>query len=182
MDDLIKLGLSNVKGVLWNLTPAELVTEALKNGEGELTDTGALMCDNGKFTGRSPNDRFIVKDDYTKDKVWWGDINLAFDEAKFDQLYKKMIASLGLKRLYIRDAFAGADPKYRLKVRVIDTQAWHNLFCYNMFIRPTHDDLSDFHPDFTILAVPEFKADPADRWYTPKQLCYQLILPSVLFW
>ncbi len=70
--DLIKLGLTNIKGVLWNLTPAELVTEALKNGEGELTDTGALMCDTGKFTGRSPNDRFIVKDDYTKDKVWWG--------------------------------------------------------------------------------------------------------------
>lgn len=160
MEDLIKLGLANIKGVLWNLTSAELVTEALKNGEGELTDTGALMCDTGKFTGRSPNDRFIVKDDYTKDKIWWGAINQAFDESKFDQLYKKMVSFLGSKRLYIRDAFAGADPKYRLKVRVIDTQAWHNLFCYNMFIRPTTDDLNHFSPDFTILAIPEFKADP----------------------
>ncbi len=160
MEDLIKLGLSNIKGVLWNLTPAELVTEAVKNGEGVLADNGALMCDTGKFTGRSPNDRFIVKDDYTKDKIWWGDINVAFDEQKFDQLYKKMVASLGLKRLYIRDAFAGADPDYRLNVRVIDTQAWHNLFCYNMFIRPSQQDLKDFHPDFTILAIPEFTADP----------------------
>jgi len=160
MKDLIKLGLANIKGVLWNLTPAELVTEALRNGEGELTDTGALMCDTGKFTGRSPNDRFIVKDDYTKDKVWWGNINLAFDEDKFDQLFDKMIATLGRKRLFIRDAFAGADPDFRLNVRIIDTEAWHNLFCYNMFIRPTPEELNHFTPDFTILAIPEYKADP----------------------
>jgi len=159
MMDLIKLGLTNIKGVLWNLTPAELVTEALKNGEGELTDTGALMCDTGKFTGRSPNDRFIVKDDYTKDKVWWGTINLAFDEDKFDQLFDKVIATLGWKRLFIRDAFAGADPDFRINVRIIDTEAWHNLFCYNMFIRPTLEELNHFTPDFTILAIPEFKAD-----------------------
>lgn len=162
MEDLIKLGLSNVKGVLWNLTPAELVTEALKNGEGVLTDTGALMCDTGKFTGRSPKDRFIVKDELTKDKVWWGDINVAFNADKFDALYEKMIASLNLKKLYIRDSFAGADPDHRLKVRVIDTQAWHNLFCQNMFINPKPEELSDFHPDFTILAVPEFNADPQE--------------------
>ena len=160
MEDLIALGLSNVKGVLWNLSPAELVTEAIKNGEGVLTSTGALMCDTGKFTGRSPNDRYIVKDDITKDRVWWGDINISFDEAAFDRLYDKMINSLPYKKLYIRDAYAGADPAYRLNVRIIDTQAWHNLFCYNMFLRPTNEELSDFHPDFTILAVPEFYADP----------------------
>lgn len=160
MEDLIKLGLSNIKGVLWNLTPAELVTEALKNNEGVLTDTGALMCDTGKFTGRSPKDRFIVKDKLTEDKVWWGDINVAFDEDKFDRLYEKMVDSLNLKRLYIRDAFAGADPAHRLKVRVIDTQAWHNMFCYNMFINPSQEELVDFHPDFTVLAIPEFLADP----------------------
>jgi len=160
MEDLIGLGLANVKGVLWNLNQAELMMEAIKNGEGVLTDTGALMCDTGKFTGRSPKDRFIVKDEITKDKVWWGDINISFDEDKFDSLYDKMIAALGMKRLYVRDAFAGADPDYRLKIRVIDTQAWHNLFCYNMFIRPEKDQLADFHPDFTVLAVPEFLADP----------------------
>ncbi|MDN5211736.1 phosphoenolpyruvate carboxykinase (ATP) [Fulvivirgaceae bacterium BMA12] len=159
MEDLIKLGLNNIKGVLWNLTRAELITEAVKNGEGQLTDTGALMCDTGKFTGRSPKDRFIVKDDLTRDKVWWSDINQAFDAEKFDRLYDKMVATLSMKKLYIRDAFTGADPQHRLKIRVIDTQAWHNLFCYNMFIRPEHEELEDFHPDFTILAIPEFKAD-----------------------
>jgi phosphoenolpyruvate carboxykinase (ATP) len=168
MEDFIGLGLTNVKGVLWNLNRAELVMEAVKNGEAVLTDKGALMADTGKFTGRSPQDRFIVKDDMTKDKVWWGPINKEFPEDKFDILYEEMIASLGMKRLYVRDAFAGADPNYRMKVRVIDTQAWHNLFCYNMFIRPEADDLKDFHPDFTVLAIPEFKADP-DRHGTRQE-------------
>lgn len=160
MEGLLELGLSNARGVSWNLTPAELITEAVKNGEGALTDTGALMCKTGVFTGRSPKDRFIVKDDLTKDAVWWGDINIPYKPEKFDALYEKMIASLNTKKLYIRDAFAGADPNYRLKVRIIDTQAWHNLFCYNMFINPSMEDLEDFHPDFTVLAVPEFEADP----------------------
>lgn len=157
---LASLGLSNAKGVMWNLTPAELVAEAIKNGEGLLTDTGALMCDTGKFTGRSPKDRYIIKDLLTKNKVWWGDINIAFDEGKFDELYKKVIQCLTYKKLYVRDAFAGADENYRLNVRIIDTQAWHNLFCYNMFIRPSQEDLNYFQPDFTVLAVPEFEADP----------------------
>lgn len=160
MEDMVALGLSNVKGVLWNLTPAELVSEALKNNEGVLTDTGALMCKTGKFTGRSPKDRYIVKDEITKDTVWWGDINISFDEDKFDALYAKMIGSLGDKILYVRDAYAGADEKYSMKIRVIDTEAWHNMFCYNMFIQPQNEDLSDFHPEFTVLAVPDFYADP----------------------
>lgn len=158
---LSSLGLSNAKGVLWNLTPAELVAEAIRNGEGQLSDTGALMCDTGTFTGRSPKDRYIVTDALTRDKVWWGDINIGYDEERFDKLYKKVIASLNYKKLYIRDAYAGADEDYRLKVRIIDTQAWHNLFCYNMFIRPEAEALKSFSPDFTIIAVPEFEANPA---------------------
>ena len=145
MEDMVTLGLSDVKGVLWNLTPAELITEAVKNGEGVLTDTGALMCKTGKFTGRSPKDRYIVKDDLTRDTVWWGDINISFDPEQFDALYNKMIDSLGDKMLYVRDAYAGADPNHRMKLRVIDTQAWHNLFCYNMFIQPDKQELVDFH-------------------------------------
>lgn len=160
MDGLLELGLSNARGVFWNLTSAELIMEAVKNGEGVLADSGALMCKTGVFTGRSPKDRFIVKDELTEDVVWWGDINIAFDQEKFDQLYQKIIASLSTRKLYIRDAYAGADPDYRLNVRVVDTQAWHNLFCYNMFINPNNEDLEDFHPDFTVLAVPEFEADP----------------------
>lgn len=159
-EGLDTLGLSNAKGVMWNLTPADLVAEAIKNGEGVLADNGALMCDTGKFTGRSPKDRYIIKDDLTRDKVWWGDINIAYDEAHFDALYDRVISSLSFKKLYVRDAFAGADANHRLKVRIIDTQAWHNLFCYNMFIRPNQEDLVSFTPDFTIIAVPEFEADP----------------------
>ncbi len=158
---LSSLGLSNAKGVMWNLTPAELVAEAIKNGEGLLTDTGAFMCDTGKFTGRSPKDRYIVTDKLTRDKVWWGDINIAYDEEHFNKLCNKVIASLTYKKLYMRDAYAGADKDHSLKVPIIDTQAWHNLFCYNMFIRPEQEELKTFSPDFTIIAVPEFEADPA---------------------
>lgn len=160
MKGLDELGLSNAKGVFWNLTPSELITEALKNGEGVLTDTGALMWDTGKFTGRAPKDRYIVEDEFTRDLVWWGDINKSFSEENFNRLYDKVVESLAHTKLYVRDAYAGADPRYRLKVRIIDTQATHNLFCYNMFLRPKADELVDFHPDFRILAVPEFQADP----------------------
>ncbi|MEO1452126.1 MAG: phosphoenolpyruvate carboxykinase (ATP), partial [Bacteroidota bacterium] len=102
----------------------------------------------------------IVEDDITRDKVWWGDINKAFPAEAFDRLYNKMIKRLNGQKLYVRDAYAGADPKYRLKVRIIDTQATHNLFCYNMFLRPSQEELLDFTPDFRILSVPDFKADP----------------------
>ncbi|UZR95739.1 phosphoenolpyruvate carboxykinase (ATP) [Chondrinema litorale] len=160
MQGLDELGLSNARGVSWNLTPAELVMEAIKNHEGVLADTGAFMWDTGKFTGRAPKDRFIVKDEITENTVWWGNINQEFDAEKFDKLYDKVVKSLNYKRLYVRDCFAGADPRYRLNVRIIDTQATHNLFCYNMFLKPENDELEDFHPDFRILAVPEFEADP----------------------
>ena len=160
LGSLEEMGIHNAKGVFWNLHPAELMEEAVKRGEGVMTDTGALMCDTGKFTGRSPKDRFIVKDDTTADKVWWGDVNVAFDADKFDQLYDKMVRFLDGRKIYVRDAAAGADPTHRMRVRIIDTQAWHNLFCYNMFLRLNQNEIEDFHPDFTILAIPEFKANP----------------------
>lgn len=160
LQSLEALGIHSARGIQWNLEPAELIEEAVVNGEGVLTDTGALACNTGKFTGRSPKDRYIVRDDYTEDKVWWGDINIGYDPEKFDRLYEKMVSYLDGKNLYIRDAAAGADPNHRLNIRVIDTQAWHNLFCYNMFLRLPEDEVQDFHPDFTILAVPGFKADP----------------------
>ncbi|WP_461489576.1 phosphoenolpyruvate carboxykinase (ATP) [Pontibacter sp. HJ8] len=147
--------------MLWNLSPAELVEEAIKNGEGVLTDNGALMCDTGKFTGRSPKDRFVVKDAKTENTVWWGDINIAFDPEKFDTLYNKMIDSLKDRKLYVRDAYAGAHPDYRLNLRIINTQAWHNLFCNNMFLRLNAEELQEHQPEFTIICAPEFEADPA---------------------
>ena len=128
--------------------------------EGHLTDTGALMCDTGKFTGRSPQDRFIVEDEVTKDKVWWGNINKPISPENFDRIHNKMIGYLEEKRVYVRDAYAGADKTHRLKLRVINTMAWHNLFCYNMFIEVPNYKLQDFVPNFTVICCPEFEADP----------------------
>lgn len=160
LHSLEALGIHHASGVFWNLEPAELIEEAVKNGEGVLTDTGALMCETGKFTGRSPKDRFIVKDQNTRDKVWWGNVNISFEPEKFDRLYEKMVAHLSGKKLYVRDTYAGADPDFCLKIRIIDTQAWHNLFCYNMFLRIPSNELENFKPDFILLAVPEFMAQP----------------------
>ncbi|MCG8388074.1 MAG: phosphoenolpyruvate carboxykinase (ATP) [Cytophagales bacterium] len=154
-------GIKNAKTVYWNQSPAQLVEHALAKGEGSLADNGAICCDTGKFTGRSPKDRFIVEDAKTKDSVWWGDINIPIAEDKFDQLYQKMVKNLEGKDLFVRDAYAGADKTYRLNLRVINTLAWQNLFCYNMFLRPKPYKLEKFVPNFTIICDPDFKADPA---------------------
>ncbi|MFT6872829.1 MAG: phosphoenolpyruvate carboxykinase (ATP) [Roseivirga sp.] len=150
-----------VKEAHWNLSPTELIEEAIKNGEGHLTDTGALMCDTGKFTGRSPKDRFIVRDESTEEKVWWGGINIGISPESFDIIHDKMVKHLEDRKVYVRDAYAGADKTHRLKLRVVNTMAWHNLFCNNMFIRPEAYKLPDFEPNFTVICCPEFKADPA---------------------
>ncbi len=156
------MGIHTNKTAFWNLSPAELVEHALQNKEGVLAENGAIMCDTGTFTGRSPKDKFVVKDEHTENSVWWGDINFEFSPEKFDALHAKMIAFLQDKNLYVRDAYAGASDNYRLKLRVVNTQAWQNMFCYNMFIRPLQTELADFQPNFTIICVPEFKANPAE--------------------
>ncbi|MEM9856894.1 MAG: phosphoenolpyruvate carboxykinase (ATP) [Bacteroidota bacterium] len=153
-------GITNAGTVYWNQTPAQLIEKALLNGEGHLADNGSICCDTGKFTGRSPKDRFVVEDDKTRDTVWWGDINIPLSESKFDQILDKMVKNLEGKDLYVRDAYAGADKTYRLNLRVINTKAWHNLFCHNMFIRPSRYKLEKFDPNFTIICDPDFKADP----------------------
>lgn len=147
--------------VYLNLPPATLVEMALARQEGFLTSTGALMADTGEFTGRSPKDRFIVLDEKTKDSVWWGDINIPFEPAKFDLLEQKMKYFLSEKDLFVRDAYVGADPQHRLNLRVFNTMAWHNLFCHNMFLRPEKEELEHFEPDFTIICAPDFEANPA---------------------
>ncbi|MFT2007708.1 phosphoenolpyruvate carboxykinase (ATP) [Pontibacter sp. 13R65] len=161
-EDLESLGITNAAKVYWNLSPAELIEEAIKNGEGMLADTGALMCDTGEFTGRSPEDRFIVKDETTADVVWWDKINIPFEPAKFDKLYDKVVKSLEGKKLYVRDAYACDHPDHRLSVRIVNTQAWHNFFCYNMFLRFSTEELSSHTPEFTIIGIPEFNASPEE--------------------
>lgn len=154
------LQLSTKGKVFFNSPPAELIEQSLLRNEGKLTDSGALMADTGKFTGRSPKDRYIVLDEKTSDAVWWGDINIPLEPSRFDALLEKMKSYLEDKDLFVRDVYAGADPDYRLKIRVINTWAWHNLFCSNMFLRPTEQELGGFEHDFTIICAPEFVADP----------------------
>ncbi len=154
------LGLQHVANAYWNLSPAELVEETILLEQGVLTDTGALAVDTGKFTGRSPKDKFIVCDEKTENAVWWGDINIKFDPAKFDKLYDRVCAYLGGKDIYIRDSFACADPEFRLNVRVINETPWQNLFANNLFLRPNEDEIMSIVPDWTIIAAPGFMADP----------------------
>lgn len=155
-----QVGLNQVQKSYWQLSVPELVEHAIRNQEGVLSTEGALVCRTGKFTGRSPKDKFIVKDPATQDNVWWGAINKPMSPQHFDQLYKKVIAFLNEKQVYIRDAYAGALPAYRLSLRIVTTQAWQNIFANNLFLRPTLEELSSFSPDFLIIQVPEFQADP----------------------
>ena len=156
------LGLKYVEDAYWNLTPAELVEETIIRGEGVLTDTGALAVDTGKFTGRAPKDKFIVCDSITEKSVWWGDINIKFDPGKFDLLYRRVCAYLQGKTIYVKDAYACADPAYRLNIRVVTESPWQNLFAHNLFLRPTKEEiLKTVQPDWSIVSAPGFLADPA---------------------
>jgi phosphoenolpyruvate carboxykinase (ATP) len=154
------LKINDVAELHFQHSPTELIELALQRGEGKLTDTGALMCATGTFTGRSPKDRYIVRDKLTGPRVDWGTVNIPFDEARFDRLHRKMCHFLEYQRVYVRYAMAGADPRYQLKLCILTTSAWQNLFCANMFLRPTDEEIDQFEPDFTILAVPEFRAVP----------------------
>jgi len=119
------------------------------------------MADTGKFTGRSPKDRFVVRDENTAESVWWGEINIPFEADKFDQLHQKMVAYLADKKLYVREGYAGANPDYQLKLRVVNELAWHNLFAYNLFLRPEEGADTSWAADFSIICAPGFQADPA---------------------
>ena len=158
--ELEKLGITKLKKAYWNLSAAELVERAIVTGEGKLADNGSLAADTGRFTGRSPKDRFIVEDDITRDTVWWGDINIKFDAAKFDALYNKVIAHVENQEVYVRDSYACAKDEYRLSLRVITESAYQNIFANNLFLRPTAEERESWDPEWHIIAAPSFKADP----------------------
>ena len=153
------LGIKNTKTQYWNLNAEELVEATIRLNQGVLSDTGALAVDTGEFTGRAPKDKFIVKDDNTKDSVDWGGFNLPVEPAFFDNLYAKITAYLGGKEVYVRDSYACADDTYRLNVRVITENPWANLFAYNMFLRPTASELDTIQPDWTVIQAPGFTCD-----------------------
>ncbi|RKS55829.1 phosphoenolpyruvate carboxykinase (ATP) [Gillisia mitskevichiae] len=156
---LDKYGINNATAH-YQLSPEELHQITLDNNQGVESATGALAVNTGEFTGRSPKDRFLVKDEETKDKVWWGDINIPFDTDKFDKLYDKVVDYLSEKEIYVRDSYACSDENYRLNIRVINEYPWSNLFAYNMFLRPEESELENFKEDWIVVNAPGFKADP----------------------
>ena len=146
--------------VHYQLTSEELQKATVDKGMGVETDNGTLAVNTGEFTGRSPKYRFIVKDQMTQDKVWWGPVNIPFDSSDFDALYDRVTDYLGNKECYVRDAYACADPNYTLNIRVINEYPWSNMFAANMFLRPDQSMLETFEPDWLIVNAPGFMADP----------------------
>ncbi len=147
--------------IFYQRTPDKLHEITIAKGMGKEASSGALAVNTGEFTGRSPKDRFIVKDEITEDQVWWGPINKPFDPEKFDALYNKVTAYLKNKELYVRDCFVCAVKDYQLSIRVINEYPWSNLFAYNMFIRPREEELEQFKADWIVVNAPGFMADAA---------------------
>ncbi len=160
--DLSPYGIKQPAKVYWNLPPEELDEQAICKGQAVLSDTGALVVQTGKFTGRAPKDRFIVRDELTKNTVHWNDINQPFPPEKFDRLAQKVAAYFEGKELYVRDVAACANPNYRLKIRVISEYPWISHFVHNMFLRLSPKEILSFEPDWVILHAPGFAAVPEE--------------------
>jgi phosphoenolpyruvate carboxykinase (ATP) len=154
------IGLRNLKRVHWNFEAPALYEESLQRGEAGLAAGGALVAETGVHTGRSPKDKFVVRDSDTDDKIWW-DANGAITPEQFDTLLQDFITHAEGKELFAQDLFGGADPAHRVRARVFTEFAWHSLFIRNLLRRPDRDLLPSFQPDLTIIDLPSFKADPA---------------------
>ena len=154
--DLTKYGLKDTNAH-WNLSPEKLQAITIEKGMGRETANGTLAINTGKFTGRSPQDRFLVKDDYTKDRVWWGKTNKGISPENFDFLQSEIENYLSGKEIYVRDGYVCADPKYRLNVRTITEYPWSNMFIYNMFLRPEPSELEDFNEEWLVLCAPGYE-------------------------
>ncbi len=155
------LGIRSTKPVHYNLPAALLYEHAIRRNEAVIAVDGPLVCRTGAHTGRSPNDKFVVKEPSSEAQIWWGKVNKPLPEAQYDLLRTDVLAHLGQQELFVQDLYAGADPAYRLKVRFVQELAWQNLFIRNLFIVPPAADLAGFEPTFTVLTAPSFKADPA---------------------
>jgi phosphoenolpyruvate carboxykinase (ATP) len=157
---LRELGLRHLNTVYWNLHTPQLYQFTIQRNEGQVAHLGPLVVRTGVHTGRSPKDRFIVKEPSSENDVWWGATNLPFDPERFDDLQAKVTAYLQNSDIFIQDCFCGADITYQLPVRIITEDAWHSLFARNMFIQPSEAELVDFEPEYTVINVPSFRADP----------------------
>ncbi|WP_265563114.1 phosphoenolpyruvate carboxykinase [Sphingomicrobium arenosum] len=155
-------GFATSASIHWNLTTAPLVEQALERGEGKLAKHGPIVVETGKHTGRSAKDKFIVKDSVSDGQVWFGKTNVPMSEEHFAALLEDFKAALKDKGdLFVADLYGGSQPEHRVKVRVVNEYAWHNLFIRTMLVRPESEELADFAPDYTIIDLPSFRADPA---------------------
>jgi phosphoenolpyruvate carboxykinase (ATP) len=150
----------NLGSVYWNLPIAELVEHSLARQEGVLAANGALVVETGKYTGRSPKDKFVVEEPGNREEIDWNQHNVPISEEKFEQLYQRILSYVQKRDLYIFDGYVGADPQYRYGVRFINELACHNLFVHQLFLRPTPEELSNHQPDFTVICVPGLHGDP----------------------
>jgi phosphoenolpyruvate carboxykinase (ATP) len=154
-------GIEGARRVYWNLPPARLYEEALARGEATLAHAGPLVAETGAHTGRSPNDKFTVREPSTEGDVWWGEVNRPIAPEAFDRLLEKARRHLDGRDAFVFDGYAGADPRHRLRVRVVTELAWHSLFARNMFLREGDGEaLAAFEPEFTVIGVPRLQADP----------------------
>jgi phosphoenolpyruvate carboxykinase (ATP) len=154
-------GLTNLHKVYWNLPAEALYEEVIFRNEGRISKSGPLLVRSGKHTARSAQDKYIVREPSTEDKVWWGEYNRPIDADKFAELYSRMQGFVQGRDLFVQDCYVGADPEYRLSVRIITEYAWHSFFCRNMFILPkTADEYKLFVPEFTLFVLPSFQASP----------------------
>ena len=155
------IGLINLRKVYWNLTTEALYEEIIFRGEAQISQLGPIIVNTGKHTARAANDKFIVRESTTEQNVWWGEYNRPYATQKFDELYSRLQGFLQGRDVFIQDCFGGSDLNYRLSVRIITELAWHSLFARNMFIKPkTNEEYRRHVPEFTVIAVPSFKAFP----------------------
>lgn len=160
---LQQIGLGANPQIHYQLSTEELTEQTILRGQGKLNNTGALCINTGEFTGRSPADKFVVKDSITENTVHWNNFNIPIDEKYFLQLRSKLLNHLNNKtEVWVRDAYACADDNYKLNIRVINENPWSNLFAYNMFLRPTQENLANFTPEWHIIQAPSFKANPTE--------------------
>lgn len=157
---LTSIGINSTKPSHYQLTPSQLAAKTVALKQGILNDTGALLINTGEFTGRSPKDKFCVKDEITKDAVHWNEFNIAITAEVFDKMHVKLLNHLAQQEMWIRDSYVCADPAHRLNIRVVNENPWSNLFAYNMFLRPTENELENFEPEWLILHAPTFMANP----------------------
>jgi phosphoenolpyruvate carboxykinase (ATP) len=159
-DELAQHGISVRGDVYWHPTTAQLYEHALARGEARLAEGGSLVVDTGMHTGRSPKDKFIVREPGSESRIWWGDVNREISEERFERLRHKVALRLGEGDVYVVDAFAGADPAHRVAVRVVSESPWHALFAKTLFIDPTDAELEEMEPQAVILHAPSVSADP----------------------